>query len=696
MNKLLLFSFILIITFGYQSFAQQNKIDSLKFALQNAKHDTTRCNILSILSKIASEKEWPNFNKALLSLTENKLKTIDKSKSDYRFYLKHYASALNNVGYLADVKGDFLTALEYYKKSLDIDLQIDDKQGVAACYNNIGYLYRIQGENLKAIEFYEKSLKIKEKLGDKYGVANSLNNLGSIYRTQNNFFKANEYFEKSLKIREHIGDKVGIAFSLNSLGFLFDDQGNKEKARDFFYKSLRISEEINNKNGMVYSLNALSNIYIEQANYSKALEYGLKSMKYSKELDDIEKIRNTSKILYKIYKIKSDYKKAIENYELFIEMRDSISNLKNQKALIQNSFQYEYDKKAAADSVKAVEEKKVTDLQLKQEKTQRFALYGGLALVVVFAIFMYNRFRVTHKQKQIIEIKEKETQQQKHIIEEKHKEITDSINYAERIQRSFLATKELLDENLNDYFVLFQPKDVVSGDFYWATKLSNGNFALATADSTGHGVPGAIMSLLNITSLESAIKDGFTQPAEILNATRKTIIERLKKDGSADGGKDGMDCSLTVYDFKQNKLFVTAANNPVWIVRTVNSELALGSSEKNNLNVTYSQMPNGYLLIEIKPEKMPVGKHDKQDVLFTQHEIDLQSGDVIYTLTDGFPDQFGGESGKKFMSKKLRELLLANANLPMQEQKELLQTTFKNWVGDLEQVDDVCVIGVRV
>ena len=263
-----------------------------------------------------------------------------------------------------------------------------------------------------------------------------------------------------------------------------------------------------------------------------------------------------------------------------------------------------------------------------------------------------------------------EVVRQRHIVEEKHKEITDSINYAERIQRSFLATKDLLDQNLKDHFVFFKPKDVVSGDFYFAEKLTNNNFLLATADSTGHGVPGAIMSLLNITSLEKAIENQ-DQPSDILNTTRKIIIERLKKDGSAEGGKDGMDCSVICFDFKKKKIIVSAANNPVWIVR-------------------------GSETIEIKPDKMPVGKHDKQDVSFTQQTIDIKKGDVIYTLTDGFSDQFGGSLGKKFMSKKLRELLSKNAHLPMEEQRTILENTFISWVGDLEQIDDVTLIGVRV
>jgi serine phosphatase RsbU (regulator of sigma subunit) len=423
--------------------------------------------------------------------------------------------------------------------------------------------------------------------------------------------------------------------------------------------------------------------------------------------------------------------------------------------------------------------------------------------VVLFfsVLFGFNSIRTRQLQQRQIKLQEKieeataEIKEQKHLIEEKHKEITDSINYAERIQRSFLATKQHFDFNLNqsaflnsittvissapntvtssevekltasgldsarpdnsnsthtvknrvtssevekstasgldsdqpdNYFILFKPKDVVSGDFYWSATLNNGLFALATADSTGHGVPGAIMSLLNITSLEKAIET-HNEPNEILNATRKIIIDRLKKDGSEDGGKDGMDCSLCVYDFKNMQLHIAAANNPVWIVRqkkaVTSSEVekstenkGLDSARPDNSNSTHAiknsvtssevekSTENKGLdsarpvneVIEIKPDKMPVGKHDKQDIPFSLQTVELCKGDVVYTLTDGFPDQFGGEKGKKFMSKNLRELLTNHAHLPMAEQKQLLETTFLNWVGDLEQIDDVTIIGVKV
>jgi ligand-binding sensor domain-containing protein/serine phosphatase RsbU (regulator of sigma subunit) len=283
---------------------------------------------------------------------------------------------------------------------------------------------------------------------------------------------------------------------------------------------------------------------------------------------------------------------------------------------------------------------------------------------------------VEERTREVVEEK-KQVEYQKHLVDEKNQEISDSINYAERIQRAMLANHKLLDEYFNEYFVFFQPKDVVSGDFYWASKLTNGDLAIVNADSTGHGVPGAIMSMLNMNSLkEAVVGKEISEPHDILTYTRKVIKETLMNDGSAEGGKDGMDCSLLCFSKNSPTIKFAAANNPVWVVRT------LENNEKE--------------FIEFKPDKMPVGKHDRDHEPFNLQEFEYQKGDVIYTLTDGMPDQFGGPKGKKYMYKKLKTFLSEISELPMEAQKEKIHAEFMDWMQSEEQVDDVCIIGVRV
>ena len=228
-----------------------------------------------------------------------------------------------------------------------------------------------------------------------------------------------------------------------------------------------------------------------------------------------------------------------------------------------------------------------------------------------------------------------------------------------------------------NFFILYKPKDIVSGDFYYAQSHKpagspNEIFYLCTADCTGHGVPGALMSMVGISRLnESIIEKNIIHPNEILDNMRKGIIASLNPEGSEEESKDGMDCVLCAYDFKNMTMEFAAANNPLWLVR-----------DKK--------------IIEYKPDKMPVGKYHDETKPFTLQKIDLQKGDVIYTFTDGFADQFGGAKGKKFKYKQLGEFLLANVDDPMEKQKQKLQDAFENWRGQLEQVDDVCIIGVKI
>jgi ligand-binding sensor domain-containing protein/serine phosphatase RsbU (regulator of sigma subunit) len=315
-----------------------------------------------------------------------------------------------------------------------------------------------------------------------------------------------------------------------------------------------------------------------------------------------------------------------------------------------------------------------------------YALYvvAFFGVVVGFNNIRTRQLKIRQQElEQTVAERTAEVVEQKELIEEKQKEILDSINYAKRIQSAMLASDHLFSKNLKNYFVLFQPKDIVSGDFYWASPLPDGRFALVTADSTGHGVPGAMMSMLNISCLNEAINERkITSPAEILNHARQRIISSLAEDGSEEGGKDGMDCSVLVFDFKNRKLSFAAANNPVWIVRPAASSGAAATAAAE--------------LIELKPDRMPVGKHAKDTISFTEQTIDLLPGDTIYALTDGMPDQFGGPRAKKFTYKRLKEIFMGMYIQNGKEQREQLEKAFKEWKGTLEQVDDVLIIGVKI
>ncbi len=644
---------------------EQEQYLFLRSEIENAKNDTTVVKALVYKSELFYSK-YPD---SVVSICNSAIALADKklnaaNSKEKRVYLLYKASAISNKGFIYEDFGDIPKAIEHYTAAMKIQEQIKDDEGVANTLINLGVVNEYQEEIAKALEYYKKAYDIQLKINDKRGAAFSLNNIGGLYEKKHDYQNAINYHLRALKLRQELGDKKNIAQSLNNVGANHFFMHQYEKAIDCYEQSLKLRTEMGDRPGICNSYENFAKIYSEQNEFLKAESCGLKALEIAKELHFPEVIEGSSQVLYVVYKKMNRPDKALAMHELYTTMKDSIRNDDTKKASLKSQLQYVYDKKMVADSVRTLEEKKVINAQLHEERTKKYALYGGLFLVVCFALFVLNRFKISQKQKAII-------QEQKYVVEEKHKEITDSINYAERIQRSLLASKQMLAVNLNNYFVVFRPKDVVSGDFYWATKLSNGNFVTVTADSTGHGVPGAIMSIVNIASLKEAVSKGITSPDALLNETRHLVIENLKNDGTDTGGKDGMDASLLSFDFNAKTLYCANANNPVWIIR--DNEL-----------------------MEIKADRMPVGKHDKDTLPFTLHTVNLQKGDMVYTLTDGFPDQFGGEKGKKFKYKQLQDLLLSLSHEPMEIQQQKLNNAFDTWKGSLEQVDDVTIMGILI
>jgi tetratricopeptide (TPR) repeat protein len=375
------------------------------------------------------------------------------------------ATSLNNIAGIYHNQGNVPKAIEYLSRSLKFLEESEGKSELAGALNNIGFMYKSQGDISKALEYYEKSLKLLERIGDKSKIAELLNNIGTIYSIQGNIQKALECMSKSLEIKEGLGEKKGIASMLNNIGGIYRTHGDPsvsgskenifkagiEKAAGYFEKSLKLWEELGDKRGIAIALANRGDMYLEQKNYGKAGEYLKKSMAISKELAFPENIKNAAHLLSKLFKETGDYRSALENRELFIQMRDSLNNEKTRKASIKSQLKYEYEKQAAADSVAHAKENEIKSAELsrqaaeiKAKKNQQYALFGGLALVIVFSIFMYNRFKVTQKQKVVIEKQKEIVEEQKHLVEEKQREVLESIHYAKRIQLAQIPSEKMV------------------------------------------------------------------------------------------------------------------------------------------------------------------------------------------------------------------------------------------------------------
>ncbi|MDG1477616.1 MAG: SpoIIE family protein phosphatase, partial [Vicingaceae bacterium] len=407
-------------------------------------------------------------------------------------------------------------------------------------------------------------------------------------------------------------------------------------------------------------------VYYLQGDY-KSAEFNVNNaLKTAREGNYLGRIGSSSLLLSQIYEAQAESDKALKMFKIHTSIKDSMMNKNTRLDAVRQQSKYEYDKQKAVDD--ATHDKQMTIEQEAKEK-QKIIIYAigfGLSLLVVFLIFMFNRLHITKKQKLIIESAHEE-------LSEKNNEILDSITYAKRIQNAILPTDKFVKSHLESSFVFYKPKDIVAGDFYWIKTVGKKGETIlfAAADCTGHGVPGAMVSVVCNNALNRCIKEhGLVNPGEILDKTREIVTEEFNAGelGEGDYVTDGMDialCSLT-----GNELKYAGANNPLWIVR------------------------DGEVVVT-KANKQPIGRFRTSDP-FKTHSFELEKADAVYIFSDGYVDQFGGEKGKKFMAKAFKELLLSIQSETMQDQKESLRKAFEEWKGNIEQVDDVCVIGVRI
>ncbi|MBN1252814.1 MAG: tetratricopeptide repeat protein [Bacteroidales bacterium] len=611
------------------------------------------------------------------------------------------AKLYRNLGNVYYYQGDYPMAIEYYQKSLALSEKIDDLTSASRSFNNIGYIHFLTNRYNWAIDYFNKSLAIKEKIGDSRGIATVYNNMGDVYYEQKDFKNALEYYSKSLKIREDAKATRDIAFSLRNIGRVFFADSNYVKSEEFYMKSLKINQEIEDKEQESLLLAEVASLKFEQKKYNEAIKFANNSLTIALELKALPRQMDAYKLLAEANEMQNNTIKAYDYLKKYIVVKDSISE-RAAKKLIESETRYKIGKKQKELESQNLELEKQEAI-VKNQKMQMFILLGGIALMLILAFVFYRNYKqkikaneLLKEQKQEIEAQKEEIEKQRDIGLQQKKEITDSIIYAENIQRAVMPSDEFMHTVLSDYFMLFRPKDIVSGDFYWMKKIKN-FLVVAIADCTGHGVPGAFMSMLGSIFLnETVTSRSLDNAGQILDKLREKIKKSLHQSGKEGEAKDGMDMSFFIIDTETLELQFAGAYNPLYIIReNVTQEILDKETEKGAVIYNSKDINENAYFIELKGDRQPIAIYSYEKE-FSNYTIQLQKGDRIYSLSDGYPDQFGGIDGKKFKAKGLKDFLLSIYKEDMKTQHELLNKQFEDWKGEIEQIDDVILFGLKV
>ncbi len=547
-----------------------------------------------------------------------------KDASDILDYKKGIADSSKVLGYCYWRFSDYSLSLTHSLKALKIYKELNALKDEADTLNSIGAVYMFQNEHEKRLDCNLQCLKIRQKVGDKEGIAGSQNNVGETYFEMGDADNAIKWFYESLNNPD--SSEQIKSWATHNLGKVYKSQGNFEKAKEYLLRSLKISSLVNYDVLSAVSNLELAFLFFEKKEFIEAEQFALNALSIAEKIGSKEDAKKALNIIAQIKENTGNLEEALIFYKKHHAAHIEIFNELNAQHIRDIEFQYEIER--------------ITK-QAEIERLKTFELQSAY----------------------------EEIDHQKKLLEHRNIEIIDSIKYAQRIQQALLKDEEHISKHLPPHFILYKPKDIVSGDFYWVLE-KNSHLYIAVADCTGHGVPGAFLTMLGTSYLnEITSRDDFPSPAQILDELRIKFVKELGGDGET---KDGMDISMIRINYKTFEIVWSGANNPLWMIKK-------GSKE----------------IYEIKGDKQPIGL-SHSPILFTDHTLKLEKNDSVFLFTDGFADQFGGPKGKKFKYKQLKELLLSNNDLPLEEQKQKLDAAFVEWSGALEQVDDICVIGVRI
>jgi serine phosphatase RsbU (regulator of sigma subunit) len=651
MNKF----FLVIVSIFLAHFTWSQSADSLFEKLNELKNNEEKINFIykKALKKKTSKE------------TLNKLYHILDSFSVHLKNENERILAIQNRGFILGKKREFNDALLYLFKALKLAEKTSNKSVEAKIHMEIGNdFYELKNFSF-AIKHLYSALLLNNEAKDNNMIAGIHCILGNIYKDEIKIDSALLHQKINLELNIALKDSGGIASAYNDIGLTYKRANNFNLALEYLVKALRMRESLKSNRGIAGANINIGNTLKSLKRYKEAMPYYDKGIELAKKSNNSDFYLNGIIGRAKNERLAGDYKQAVEDFYLYIDLKDSLykQELSSQLAELEVSYQ---SVKKDGEILLQQEQLKLKSEQNSKQKILTMASIIALLLALVLVFFIYRSFR--SNKKNALELATKN-----HLIEEKNKEITDSINYAKLIQQSLLASKEMLDRNLNNYFIFYKPKDIVSGDFYWAAESNNG-FLMACVDCTGHGVPGAFMSLIGKENLDKAIVKT-DSPKQLLHELNKGVKRSLNQ-SSSNSNHDGMDAAVIRIEKEVNgnsKIFYSGANRPIWIIKRTTG-----------------------LLEEIKATKQAIGGFTKDDQEYAEHEFSLVKGDLIYIFTDGYADQFGSDKNKKMTTKRFKDLILSVRQLNPNDQKQSLENFFDDWKGNYEQLDDLLVIGILV
>jgi tetratricopeptide (TPR) repeat protein len=663
-------------------------------------------NIDSLLVSLSRTDSDTSKIKAFIDLAEQYQKKGDVVNA--KLYCKNaidLSTRINNSYYLAcayrtmggainNGEGDFTSALDNLLKAYKWAEDADNTTLLFDILNKLGNTYFGQKKYDIALEYYNKAEEKAIELNDNSCLSVVAIGKGNIYSINKKYKESIESFELAIEGFKNTNIK-GWAVAMLSLSEIYIEKNEVDKAFTLLQEINKVPFifESSYIHGHVFLITASA--YNKIGDYPSAIDNYYKSIKVFTESSSIYDLKNVYQNVAETFYKSNKFDSAYHYVQLYSDIADSIYSVDNLKLINEMQAKYESEKKDKENKLLLFENELSAD-KIKEQQRLQIGLFLFLGMTFIFSFFLFRSNKQKNRKNEIILKQKEEVEYQRSLLQVKNKEVLDSIAYAKYLQDAILPSMKAIKKYFPNSFVLYKPKDIVAGDFYWlesinrnikkdvsssvdiTSSLNSNSFLIAAADCTGHGVPGAMVSVVCSNAMNRAVKEfGITQPGLILDKVQELVIKTFVKEDSDSVVKDGMDISLLRIDCDNDMFDVqwAGAYNPLWIIR----KGELGS----------------YKLEEIKANKQTVGKVDTP-YPFTTHSFTLNKGDLVYLFTDGYADQFGEISTKKFKYKKLKELLLSSAHLSMDEQKELLDTTFDDWKGNLEQIDDVLLMGIQL